>query len=98
MTIKQIIKKLSFRDGLFVSFYLPVRAGETRKEFVTTFRSHLKDLKHAARNLRHREEKYLDAIIKKVEDFLDTADTHNTKSFAIFRKSSTLLIIASKYF
>ena len=66
MTIKQIIKKLSSRDGLFVSFYLPVRAGETRKEFVTTFRSHLKDLKHAAKNLKHREEKYLDAIIKKV--------------------------------
>ena len=84
MTIKQIIKKLSFRDGLFVSFYLPVRAGETRKEFVTTFHSHLKDLRHAAKNLKHREEKYLDAIIKKVEDFLDTADTHNTKSFAIF--------------
>lgn len=84
MTIKQIIKKLSSRDGLFVSFYLPVRAGETRKEFVTTFRSHLKDLKHAAKNLRHREEKHLDAIIKRVEDFLDTADTHKTKSLVIF--------------
>ena len=84
MTIKQTIKKLSTRNGLFVSFYLPIRPGETRKEFVTTFRTHLKDLKHAAKNLRHKEEKYLDAIIKRVEDFLDTADTHKTKSLAIF--------------
>ena len=84
MNIRQLIKKLSARDGLSVSFYLPVRTGETRKEFVTTFRSHLKDLRHSAKNLKHKEEKYLDAIIKKVEDFLDTADTHKAKSLAIF--------------
>jgi len=84
MNIRQIIKRLSSKNGLFVSFYLPISPGETRKEFVTTFHSHLKDLKHAARNLRHKEEKFLDTIIEKIEDYLETADTHNTKSLIIF--------------
>src|SRR3989344_2373914 len=84
MNLRQIIKKLSSQNGLFISFYIPIKPGGTRKEFVTTFRSHLKDLRHAAENLKHKEEKYLDAIIKKVEDFLDTADTHEAKSIAIF--------------
>ena len=84
MNIRQIIKRLSSKNGLFVSFYLPISPGETRKEFVTTFHSHLKDLKHVARNLRHKEEKFLDAIIKRIEDYLETADTHNTKTLVIF--------------
>ena len=84
MNVNQIIKRLSSRSGLFISFYLPIHPGETRKEFVTTFRSHLKDLKHTAKNLKHKEEKYLDATIKKVGDYLETVDTHKTKSLVIF--------------
>jgi len=84
MNTKQIIKKLSQKDGLFISFFLPIRPGETRKEFITTFRSRLRDLKHAVKNLRHNEEKYLGAIIKKIEDYLNIVDTHKTKSLAVF--------------
>lgn len=84
MGIKQIIKKLSKRNGLFVSFYLPIKIGETRREFVTTFRSRLKDLRHTAKNLIGQEEKYLGATLNKIENFLETADTHKTKTLVIF--------------
>jgi len=84
MNVNQIVKRLSTTDGLLISLYLPIATGETRKEFVTTFRSHLKDLRHTAKNLKHQQEKYLNLIIKQIENYLETVDTHNTKSLAIF--------------
>ena len=84
MNIRQIIKKMSQRDGLFISFYLPIRKGETRKEFVTTFRSQLNNLKRAAKNLKHKEEKHLNALLDKIGNYLNYVDTHKTKSIVIF--------------
>jgi hypothetical protein len=84
MNLRQIINKLSRQNGLIISLYLPISPGETRKEFVTTFHSRLKSLRQAAKNLRHKEEKFLDAIIKKIESYLDSVDTHSAKSLVVF--------------
>ena len=84
MNTRQIIKHLSTRDGLIVSLYLPVEAGESKKDWFTRVHSHLLELRHSATNLDKKGEKYLDAIISEVEDFLETFDSRGTKTLAIF--------------
>jgi len=84
MDLDKVISQLSAKSGLFISLYLPIDPGETRKEFVSTFHSHLKTLRQTAKNLKHQEEKYLDAIFKKIANYLESVDTRGTKTLAIF--------------
>lgn len=81
---RQIIKHLSNRNGLTISLYLPVDPGDSKKDWLTKVHSHLRDLRHSAKNLQHKEEKYLDAIISQVEDFLQNFDTRGTRTLALF--------------
>lgn len=93
MNIRQVLGKISQRDGPFVSFYLPIRKGGTRKEFVTTFRSELKNLKHTTKNLNHKEEKHLIALLEKIENYLNYVDTHKIKAIVIFAAKGIFEVI-----
>ncbi len=84
MNTRQIIRTLSQRNGLIVSLYLPVLPSQTRRDLATIFHSHLKDLLHTAKNLKHSHEKYLDAILEKIDTWLSKADTRNAKTLVVF--------------
>jgi hypothetical protein len=84
MNTRQIIKHLSNRNGLTVSLYFPVESGESKKDWLTKIHSHLKDLRHSALNLGREGEKYLEAILARVGNFLEEADTRGAKTLAVF--------------
>lgn len=78
----KIIEKLSSRSNLTISLYLPLDSN--RKSLLSFIHSNLNKLRKSARNLKGREEKYLKATIKKIENYLINFDTRSAKSIALF--------------
>lgn len=93
MNIKQILKHQIKKDGLFISLYLPIDYRWSRKDFLSNIRSHLHDLQEASDNLPAGKEKYLAALVNKINKYLETVPTQGMKSLAIFSGEDLFLPI-----